>query len=76
MSSAHLQRICSCLSHLCCVRGGFTVYYSETPGFIYRVLNLHGDAFLLEQCKHGRIDSFKLCTCAQHQNLCKNKRNK
>lgn len=58
----------------CCARGGRTLYYRETPGCIYRVLNLHGDAFLLEHSEHRRINSFNLCTRAQHQNLCTGKR--
>lgn len=58
----------------CCARGGRTLYYRETPGCIYRVLNLHGDAFLLEHSEHRGINSFNLCTRAQHQNLCTEKR--
>lgn len=57
----------------CCARGGRTLYYRETPGSIYRVLNLHGDAFLLEHSEHQGINSFNLCTRAQHQNLCTGK---
>lgn len=71
--SSSTQNMFLSFTCLCCVRGGFTLDWSETPGFIYRVLNLHGDAFLLEQSKHWRTDSLKLCTCAQHQNLCRNK---
>lgn len=58
----------------CCARGGRTLYYREKAGSIYRVLNLHGDAFLLEHSEHRGINSFNLCTRAQHQNLCTGKR--
>lgn len=72
--SSRVERMFLSFTSDCCARGGRTLYYRGTPGCIYRVLNLHGDAFLLEHGEHRGIDSFNLCTCAQHQNLCTGKR--
>lgn len=71
MSSAQEERKCSCLSHLIVV---LEEDGQSTTGSIYRVLNLHGDAFLLEHSEHRGINTFNLCTRAQHQNLCTEKR--